>query len=153
MSSQFIPAKGCVFVPQRREGQGWYRLEGLESGGENPIILVGAQLTDSDVVFPTVALGGLQVVVVFGRQIGDVQIIGNVLCGEDGTGGSSFGRVKSFFEGKRVSASKSPVSLSLPGGLNYKICLHGLGLSEPDGQYNIQPFILYGMIVSPPAGE
>jgi len=154
MSLQFIPSKGCVYVPFRKEGQGWYKLAGLNAGSaESPILIVGAQLTDSDIVLPITALGDIQIVMVFGRQIGDVQVMGNVLCGEDASSGQSFAAVVSFFNAHRVSKSLTPVSLSLPGGQNYNIFINGLGLAQPDGQYNIQPFIIYGMIASPPGGE
>lgn len=154
MSTQFISSKGCVYTPLRKEAQGWYKLDGLEPGSaESPVLLLGAQITDSDIVFPVTALGDIQILTVFGRKIGEVQIMGHVLCGVDSSQGQSFRAVLSYFAAKRVSASQKPVSLSLPGGENYKIFLHGLGLAQPDGLYNVQPFIFYGMLASPGSGE
>lgn len=154
MPEQFISTKGCVIVPSRKDSQGWYRLDGLDSGSEEaPILVLGAQVADTDIVFPMTAIGDIQIVTVFGRKIGDIQILGTVLCGTADTQGDSFGEVVQFFQANRVSKKMGPTRLSMPGGSNYNVLIHGLGLSQPDGQYNVQPFIIYGMIASPPKGE
>lgn len=152
MADIFISSRGCVFSPkQGGKGGGWYKLEGLESSGESPILILGAQLTDSDSVLPSSAFGGIQTFYTFGRSIGDAQILGTILCGPNS--GDGFAAVKSFFDGARASAAKAAVNLSVPGNEAYKIVLTGLGLTQPDGELNIQPFLFYGFVASPSNGQ
>lgn len=156
--SFFVPGKGCVYSPTGGSGGGWYKLDGLEGGGgggagSGPVLLLGAQLTDSDLVYPVTALGNVKILYTFGQRFGDAQITGAVLCGPAGTGGGKFGKVISFFESKRVSVSQTPVNLSVPGGKSYRIYLTGLGLAEPDPELHVQPFVLYGLVAQPSGGS
>jgi hypothetical protein len=158
MPSFFVPGKGCVYSPSGASGGGWYKLDGLAAGGAGgagggPVLILGAQLTDADLVNPVTALGNIKILYVFGQKFGEVQILGSVLCGPSGSNGGAFGQVTSFFEAHRVSNSESPVNLSIPGGKSYKIYVTGLGLAQPDAELHIQPFMIYGLIANPSGGE
>lgn len=153
MADIFISSRGCVFSPKQGGGNGggWYKLEGLNSSGSNPILILGAQLTDGDSVLPSSAFGGVQTFYTFGKSIGDAQILGTILCGP--SSGEGFAAVKGFFDGARASSAKSAVNLSVPGNEAYKIVLTGLGLTQPDGELNIQPFLFYGFVANPSGGQ
>lgn len=147
--SVITPSKGCVYRPSKGIGGGWYNLEGLASGGGSPILILGAQSTDLDLVFPVTALGNIKILYTFGQNFGNMQVMGAVLCGPAGSNGGSFGKVMSFFEAKRVAKSHTPVNLSIPGGRGYKVYVTGLGLAAPDAELHVQPFMIYGLIASP----
>ncbi len=143
----FQDSRGCVFTPSGAGGGGgWYKLAGLSSSASAPILIVGAQTTDSDIIMPVTALGGIKICYTAGKAFGNVQITGAVLAGSSSTNGAAVNTVLEYFEKNRVSVSKTSVNLSVPGGRGYKIYLHGLGLAEPDAQYNVQPFILHALL-------
>lgn len=150
MADFFQGGRGCVYTPNNSGGGGWYRLEGLSgSSGGTPILILGAQSTDADLIFPVTALGNIQIVYTLGRRFGNIQILGTVLAGQSSSGGGGVGAVISYFETNRVSESQNPVNLSVPGGRGYKVYLTGFGLAEPDAEFNIQPFLFHGIIASP----
>ena len=153
MSQIFASCRGAVYTSGSGGGGGWYKLEGLSSSSvTTPILLQGAQLTDSDQVLPVSALGNVKILYPFGQNFGDVQVTGNVLVGPVAGGGAAFNTVVQFFQNNRVTQRLSPVSLSIPGGKAYKIYIVGLGLSEPDAQYHIQPFLIHGMLADSSSG-
>lgn len=148
MSDVFQAAKGCVYVPTNEGGGGAYSLSGLSRGGNNsPILILGASLTDIDVVLPVTTLNKLKILYTFGEGFGNVSVNGIILLGSGG-GGSSLSSVTSWFSGKRVSSGQSTADLSFPGGA-YRLYVTGFGLGDPDPQFNIQPFMIYGLVASP----
>jgi len=146
MSQIFAGCRGAVYTPLNAGGGGWYKLDGLTSTPTSPVLIQGAQLTDSDLVLPVTALGNIKILYAFGQRFGDVQIIGNVLAGPVAGDGAVFNVVYQFFQDHRVTKLKDSVKLSIPGGKAYKIYIVGLGLAEPDPQYHVQPFLLHGMV-------
>lgn len=157
MSNFFVPGKGCVYSPSGASGGGWYKLGGTLQGGggegQGPILILGAQITDSDLVLPVSALGNIKILYVFGQKFGEVQILGSVLCGPSDSNGGAFSQVMSYFEQARVSKDGRPIDLSIPGGRSYKVYITGLGLAQPDAVLHVQPFMFYGLIASPSNGQ
>lgn len=148
MSAIFSSAKGCVYIPDRKGGGGSYRLSGMPGGSnESPILILGASLTDIDVVLPVTTLNNLKILYTFGEGFGNVSVMGLVLLGSGGSS-ASMGAVTSWFRSNRVSKGKHTADLSFPGGA-YRMYITGFGLGDPDPQFNIQPFVVYGLIASP----
>ena len=148
MADIFASSRGCVYAPNSRGGQGSYAVEGLDRGSaESPILILGADLKDSDIVLPVSTLNGIKIIYTFGEAWGDATILGLALLG---SGDSSLKRLTSWFKGKRSSAGESAqtVNLSTPGG-PYKLYIHAFGLAQPDEKFNTQPFMIYGKIANP----
>lgn len=152
MSQLFAGCRGAVYTPLNVGSGGWYKLDGLTSSPDNPVLIQGAQLTDSDLVLPVTALGNIKILYTLGQRFGDVQIIGSVLAGTVEGNGAAFGTVYQFFQKSRVTALKDSVKLSIPGGQAYRVYIVGLGLAEPDPQFHVQPFLLHGMIAGASSG-
>lgn len=151
MADIFAAGRGCVYH-NAGGSAGWYKLEGL--GDNDPSILVmGSEITDSDIVLPESCVDNKKVLYVFGQKFGDVRVAGTILCGpggERGAGGTAYDAVLTWFQGARVTKTKKPVSLSTPGQKSYKIYILGLSFAIPDAEFHTQPFLIYGMIADPP---
>ena len=140
-------ARGCVFNVEA-DSSGWYKLDGLTGDQDYPILITGAQTADRDLVLPVTALGNLKLLYTLGSRFGDVQVRGAVLAGPAITNGSVVGDVIDWFDTSRVSKSGTTVNLSVPGNKGYKMYVTGLGLADPDAEFHVQPFIVYGLLAS-----
>lgn len=152
MATTFQFARGCVYAVKNSSGGtgGLYKLNGLPTGGDPPILITGADLSDTDVVMPVTTLSGTKIVYTFGQSIGDVRIMGLALLGSvNSGGGSSLSKLFGWFDGNRVSSKKGTVDLSMPGK-SYRLAVVGFALGAPDTQFNIQPFVISAMIITPP---
>ena len=142
-------ANGCVYSTGG-SSPGLYALEGLSSGGSSgPIVLIdSANVKDMDLVSPVSGLGNSKIIYVFGTAVSDVTISGRVLLGPSGKASDGISKVKSYFESNRVFKSRKGVNLSVPGAA-YRIQLVGFALGQPDAQYNIQQFVISGLLADP----
>lgn len=148
----FAASKGCVYVPNPQNGAGSYAIEGLGRGSsDSPILILGSNLQDADIVLPVSTIDGEKIFYTFGRGWGDVAVLGTVLLGNSNNVNNGLKTVTQWFESKRATSnpdSAPMVNLSTPGG-PYKLFVHALGLGQPDPAFNIQPFMVYGKIASP----
>lgn len=154
MSLVIIPSKGCVFQV-RRGGTRFFQLSPpLLGSKETPIVLDGPQSSDQDNVFAVSTLDSKQFLYTFGEDLGNFSINGRVLLGPAvGGGGDGLNRLHSYWSANRLSKRMSPISITMPGGGASKIALTALMVGAPDPQFHIQPFVLSGTLVKPPAGS
>jgi hypothetical protein len=125
-------------------------LEGLSSGGSSGAIVLidSATVRDRDIVSPVSGLGNSKIIYVFGTAVGDVDISGRILLGPSGRATNGISKIKDYFESKRVFKSRGGVNLSVPGAA-YKIQLIGFALGAADPFFNIQQFVISGIIADP----
>lgn len=141
MASSFFPASGCVYAPTGT-GTGAYAVSGIKS--QVPVLITGAALTDSDIITPKICLNGKRIIYVFGRDFGDVAVMGLALLGEGGS--AAFANLRANVDSRRLSAGGSGATyLSTPLG-GYRLFIVGFGLSAPDADYQIQPFVIHGKL-------
>lgn len=145
----FNASRGCVTVIKRSGSSTGYKLEGFDtSGATYPTLLVDAQISEEDVVLPVTTLTEKKILYVFGSDFGTVQITGIIYLGPVGQKSEGLSMVKDFFDSKAISRSQdhSPVNLSCPGGVFYKVYIKSLMITEPDGEFNRMRFIIGGII-------
>jgi hypothetical protein len=137
-------------VPIKGGTKGLYALRPDITSGDDqsPVILEGIDLTDQDMVSPVSTVENFKVLYVFGTDYGQVRISGLCLLGavDGANSGQAFGAVIDYFQKNRVSASRKPISISMPGSKAYNVYLTGLAIGQPDAAFNIQPFALIGLI-------
>lgn len=149
MSDIFASAKGCVYAPNAQSSKGFYSVDGLNSGTkESPILIVGVDSKDTDIILPVSMLDKTKIIYTFGKNFGALSILGKILLGPSGSS-SSLKTVMSWFEQHRISENRgSPTNLSFPGG-SQKVYVYGLQLSPADPEFHIQPFAIVGMVATP----
>lgn len=135
-----LGAAGCVYsVPRQATGSG-YALAGLRSSP--PIIIQGAQFSDTDILLTVNALNGKRFAYPFGKQFGDGALMGTALLGMAG----NINLVR-YIDGKRTSSGNGPTTLSTPLG-GYRVMITGFGMAPPDPEFNLQPFSVLFKIAS-----
>jgi hypothetical protein len=145
----FLSSRGCVICLRRGSTRGAYAIEGLSTGGCPPVLITGVSPSDRDIVQPVTTLTNKKIIYVFGEAIGDVQISGLAFLGK-GADADTMQRVVSFMKSRRLSAgNKTPVNVAIPGGA-MKVHITGMALGNADPEYNVQGFMLSGLIVEPP---
>ena len=142
-----FPSNGCVYS-SGGGGSGFFSMEGLNSSGGTRVIIDNVGLRDRDMVSPVSGLGNSKLLYVFGNAVGDVDVTGRILLGPSGVSGNGISSVKRFFEKNRVFNSGKGVNLSVPGAV-YKIRIVGFALGSSEPAYNIQTFIISGLIADP----
>ena len=151
MSETIIPSsRGCVFNVRRREGQGFYKLKpGLVGTAECPIILDGPDSEDRDSVFAAATLDDKEFIYTFGKDLGNMAIMGRVLLGRSDGSRRGLQPLLTFFDTYRLSNYGKPISLSYPGDAATRFVLTSLAVGRPDPQFHIQAFSLRGILVKP----
>lgn len=152
--NSIFPARGCIYAHNTGGGggTGFYALNPPIGGSaSSPILLLGAALNDDDIVLPKSTLDNLKILYSFGQGFGQVQINGMALLGSvtDGAG-KGFADAVNYFQKHRVSSSKKPIQLSLPGKVAYSVSLTGLAVGQTDPQFHTQQFMFGGVIAGPP---
>lgn len=117
---------------------------------ESPILIDGVDLVDRDIIYPVTTVENLKVIYTFGTDYGEVTINGTCLLGSAAVagGGGSFSSVKAYFETNRISRTRRPIKVSLPGTRAYNVYLRDFGVGMPDPQFNIQPFSFRGLLAA-----
>lgn len=118
--------------------------------GESPVLLVGVQTSEQDLVLPVVTLDNLKIMYTFGEDFGAFNIIGTALLGSAGGNGDALGSAVKWFAANRVTRKKAPIQVSLGGGGSYQIFVTGLNIAEADTEFHIQPFVITGQIAKAP---
>lgn len=131
---ELFASSRCVYAVSSREAGAGYALAGLRSAP--PIVVLGANFTDQDLVQPVHTLGGKRFLYEFGKAITQGSLLGVALLGYASASG-----LASFVNSIRISRNHGGVSLSTPMG-GYKVHVTGFGLSTPDAEYNMQPFTI-----------
>ena len=151
MAKNFFASRGCVYAVPTDSGKKLYNLEGFKTGGtdKSVVLLTGLELVARDLIMPVNTTVNFQVLYVFGRDFGNVQVSGEILLGADASA-AKVNAVVSWFEANRVGSKSTPVKFSL-GDKAFKLYLHGMILGTPDAQYNIQPFAFIGTQVGKPS--
>lgn len=150
MSTLFKSTQGCVYAVTRGQSTGFYQIRGFPTGGNPPILLIGADLVQHDINMPVTTLSSDKLIYVFGQDISDIRINGLALLGPSGQSGSgaNMAQVFKWFSANRISNGANTVALSVPGN-GYMIYVTGMGLSQPDPEFNIQPFVIFALITDP----
>jgi len=148
--SAFFSARGCVLVVGGAPGAGFYRVQGLRSGsGKTPVLISGIQYTDTDVILPVTTLESFKVLYSFGEGFGNFAVTGTLLLGPSGKTPDCIKDLTSWFKNRRTANNDSPVNVSAPGGVAYKVFFNGLGISGADPAYHTLTFSLQGVIAEP----
>lgn len=147
---QIFSSRGCVYKVAGKGGtsNGMISLNpSLGNGqGRYPILLMSVTSDENDLIAPMPCFDNQNIMYVFGRDIGDVQINGKILMGPMRGGGSpGLGQLKGYFKTNRLSNSKRPITVSQgPGSGAIKMFLTGLGVGEIDPNLHVLPFVLRG---------
>ena len=151
--SDFFPARGCMFiVPSLNAGtsKGFYGLEGLTTGpiGKNNsiVLLQGVDYMDTDIIAPVVTLENTKILYTFGSNFGNISIIGEILVGPAGWLTTGSRDVQNYFNEKRVSKKKEPVTLSMNGSKYLSVFLQGLRIGTMSPDTHVQPFAFIGIV-------
>jgi hypothetical protein len=130
----------CVYAFSRGATVGGYQLAGLSSAP--PIVVQGAQFSDTDITLPITTLDQQKLLYVFGKQIADGALMGIAMLGMTGSVG-----LAQFVNSVRTSNGGQPVTLSTPLG-GYRVAVTGWGLAPPDTEFNLQPFSILFKVMS-----
>jgi len=153
MATTFFPARGCVYIPPSSGGQagvGFYRLNPPLTGGskETPILIMGAELTETDITQQIVTLDNTKLIYTFGSDFGQVSVTCAALLGSAGKAtGQNFAAILEYFATNRVNTLKRPISVSVPGNKAYKWYLKNMAIGQADPQFHIQYIMLSGPVV------
>jgi len=148
--------RGCVyqFTPSGSAGGGGSSIikvsPPISSYGSSPVLLVGVQTSEQDLVLPVVTLDNFKLLYTFGEDFGAFNIIGTALLGSVGGNGDALGKVIKWFSANRVTRKKNPIQVSMGGGGSYKVYVTGLNIAEADAEYHIQPFVINCIIAKAP---
>jgi hypothetical protein len=113
----------------------------------SPILIMGVDLGQSDVVSPVLCLDNYKVFYTFGQNFGKVTIAGMVLLGPMGAvSQAGFNRLVNFFWQNRVSVKQSPITVSVDQNA-YLVYLTGMGIGSADPEFHTLPFQLYGTLL------
>lgn len=141
-----FPARGCLLRVEQVKGDttGFYKLTPpIGNDKTSPVLLLGADISEMDVLTPKTTLGGKQIIFLFGKSFGSVSIHGAILLGNSQTGnGAGMRNVIDWFTQFRTATKKEPVQLSVPGGLAYSIYLQSLAIGQLDPKFNVQNFVI-----------
>jgi len=147
MAATFYPARGCVYVikSNAQQTKGFYSIEGLQA--TNSIILLqGVERGFTDILQPVVTLEDTKLIYSFGTDFGSINIYGEVLLGPAGGSGNGIEDVVNFFQAKRISKTKTPVPVSIPGSKAVPAYLYSLTVGRVDPEFHVQPFLLTGLV-------
>jgi len=143
-------AKGCVYTVRRGSSRGFYALRpGLSGASSAPILMDGVDGGEQDAIFRVKTLDRSKFIYVFGDDFGDLTIRGIALLGRSSEGGRTFSRVYNYFQANRISAKRTPITVSMPGSASMKCYLTQLLIGSPDASFHVQPFAFRGTSVSP----
>lgn len=150
MSNSFLCAKGTVI--RRGTASSRYMLDGLSSNNATPVIIDGVSTNESDLVMPIVLLGGQKILYSFGEDFGNVTVSGRVFLGPSSDGMQEAAKpIIEWYVAKRISKSKNYVKVSTLGSSRaLAMYVVGLQLAVPDNVFNIQPFVVSGILVDLP---
>lgn len=143
----FTPCRGFFYKtsPSGGGGEGFYSVSGLQA---EEILILGVRVEEQEVTAPVVTLDNLRILYSFGSAIGNISVVGSILLGSaDVAVGDGLKTVTSFYESAKQS--DSPVNVTGPGGVGWKMYITSLTISEPDLDFHIQPFVIGGSIAEP----
>ena len=129
---------------------GFYRLNPPLTGGskETPILIMGAELTETDITQQIVTLDNTKLIYTFGSDFGQVSVTCAALLGSAGKAtGQNFAAILEYFATNRVNTLKRPISVSVPGNKAYKWYLKNMAIGQADPQFHIQYIMLSGPVV------
>ena len=135
-----LGSSNCVYVVSRSASGSGYALAGLTSSP--PIIIQGAQFNDHDIVLPINCLNRKRFIYSFGKQFGDGVLVGVALLGMQGRV-----NLARSVDSLRTSSGRGLATLSTPLG-GYRVYVTGFGVSQPDPEFNLQPFSVTFKIAS-----
>ena len=147
-----VPCRGFNYKAPvaGKKGEAFFKVEKLTTGQEqNPILITGVTVRDSDIVMPVATLENTRILYTFGANFGEVSVNGIILLGSADNKSTSFSDLVSFFKDNRVSVSKTAVNISGPSDTSWAVFLTGLIIGDVDPTYNIQSFSLTGNIAQP----
>jgi hypothetical protein len=131
-------------------GKGFYALQPeLRGTASEPIIILGTDASIGDIAVPVVTLDDEQYIYTMGKDIDGITITGSIILGKSSTGGKAFDKVKTYFAKHRVSVSKKPITLSLPGSAYIRFYLTKMVIGQADPEFHIQSFMFRGHAISP----
>jgi hypothetical protein len=147
------PCRGNVYRVNPVAGNGdssFYRVEELTAskGPGDALLIMSVSPTEGDVVAPVITLENTRILYSFGAKFGNITISGMILLGKSGEPGKSLKQLVDFFEERRVSKNKVPITVTGPS-TGWKVFLTGLDIGEADSVNNSQPFSLTGIIAQP----
>lgn len=149
-STDFFTCRGCV-VRARSGSASAYKIDGWCNGaGSGYLITVDdVNITDKDLVLPVTAVDDKRVFYRFGKNFGQIQVIGTVYCGCAGRSyiNSALGKVQQAFESIRVSKSGRPKNVSVSSGFKCKAYFTDLTLGQVDAEHNSIKYVLSGYVV------
>ncbi len=152
--TSFFECRGRVFQVQvgGQAKSGFLSLEpAIKSSPDSPVLLMSDDAQETAAVTPQAAMDDTKILYVHGRQFTPVSISGVVLLGSGEVGeGNGYKAVCEWFEENIITASNTPVNLSLPGKMGVKVHITGLTWGATDANFHIKPFVLNGLKAIPP---
>lgn len=114
-----------------------------------PILIMGIELSQQDIVSPVSCLGNVKIFYTFGQAFGNVMIRGEMLLGPLGSVQSDGVRLLSdFFNQQRVSNLKKATTFSI-AQTAYQMYMTGLQIGQVDIEFHVLPFVFTGVLIDP----
>ena len=138
-----------MFLARYKGGPGFYSVEGLKSDGENPVLIQSINSTERDIVYKVNTLDRFKVLYRFGEDFGQIIVNGLILLGHSDSPKKGVGVVNRWFADNRVTNTKNPVGIALPGGVGFKAYILSLTFGNVDPEFHIQDFKITGLVAEP----
>jgi hypothetical protein len=143
MSSLIEPCAGFVhFFPQGNGQSGFLK---LSPPLPRYAIIQATPIDLREIVQPSVTLNDKRTIYVFGSAWAEGSVSGMLLLGKDGTGGSSAGELKGWYESNRIKKGASPVTISIADA-SYSGYVIGMSFGDSVPQFNKQGFSISFLI-------
>lgn len=148
MARNFLKGAGLVAATANRKSSA-YKIAGGSLGrvltqqgvvNKGVILIDGVIIKDKDIVLPVTALDDYRVLYRFGKDFGNVQIVGTIYLGpvDCGNGRNSklVKQLASAFEQDRVSNHDTPIKVSIASGEAYPCYPFDLTFAQVDADKN-----------------
>jgi len=139
-SESILPGRGFVKIVNAYK-RGMFFVQGLSRPG----VLLSIQTENKELVLPHVGMNGQQLLYVFGRNVGDVIVTGELLlCAAPNLSTA----LQAWYEKNRVSAVRLPVQFSIQDRA-FPAYVTGLALAESDPNLGTQAFAISATRIHP----
>lgn len=133
----------------RRQNEDRAQASDKDTLATTPILILGIEITQTDIVSAVSCLGNVKVFYTFGQAFGNVVIRGEMLLGPLGSVQSDGVRLlNDYFQAQRVSNLKKATIFSV-SKTAYKMYMTGLMIGNIDVEFHILPFVIAGVLIDP----
>jgi hypothetical protein len=138
--------RGTIYNVIKGDSAGLFRFK--PGPDHKHILFTDSNIEDRDAFSSVATLTGDQILYVFGKEVGNVVVSGEILMGaldklSAVQSSRAFSELVNWFQTNRVSKKKGPVKLSVAGAKAYPVYIVGLTIGGVDPELNTARFSIY----------